>query len=246
MVKYRDLETKLPGPSYDLWEEKRGMSSFTCASVFAALNAAADLSKLLGKEVNERRYRDAAEEIKEAILKYLWDEKEGIFIKMIQRKGDALVRDNTLDMSSAYGVFSFGILPANDPRLKRAFETSVRRLSQGISIGGIARYEGDEYYRTEREATGNPWAITTLWYAEYLIANAKHENDFDRIREIFTWVAKRALPSGVLSEQFAPSNGVQISAAPLTWSHAAYVTAILKYLDRLEDMGVCVACNPAP
>ena len=92
----------------------------------------------------------------------------------------------------------------------------------------------------------NPWITTTLWYAEYLIANAKKEKDFDRVREIFGWVVKHAAPSGVLSEQLNPRTGKEISATPLTWSHAAYVSAVLKYLDRLEELGIAKACNPTP
>ena len=44
LVDYRDEATKLPQPSYDLWERKRGVLTFTCAATCAALSAAADLS----------------------------------------------------------------------------------------------------------------------------------------------------------------------------------------------------------
>ncbi|MDP3645979.1 MAG: glycoside hydrolase family 15 protein [bacterium] len=246
LVHYRDPETKLPRPSYDLWEEKRGSSTYTAAVVYGALIAAAELAKILGKDGSEAQFREAAHETQEAILKYLWDEKEGIFVKMINRKGEETVYDTTVDISSVYGIFAFGVLPANDPRLARAFDATVRRLSYGISIGGLARYEGDEYYKKNVQAAGNPWIITTLWYAEYLIANARTDADFDRVREIFSWVVRRALPSGVLSEQVHPQTGAQLSTSPLAWSHSAYVSAILKYLDRLEELGICVACNPAP
>jgi GH15 family glucan-1,4-alpha-glucosidase len=246
MMRYRDDATKLPQASWDLWEEKRGCSTFTSASVYGALIAASELSKVLGKQNEEKQFREAAEEIKEAILKYLWDEKEGTFVKMLSRSGETITYDKTIDISSVYGIFCFGILPIDDPRLTRAFDITVRRLSHGIPIGGLSRYERDDYYRGEKEAAGNPWIIPTLWYAEYLIAKAKTEADFARVRDIFSWAAKRALPSGVLSEQFDPNTGVQLSASPLTWSHATYVTTILKYLDRLEELGICVACNPAP
>ncbi len=248
MVNYRDRETKLPDASYDLWEEKRGTSTFTAASVYGALIAAADLSKILGKGKHETRYREAAEEIKEAIMKYLFDEKTGTFVKLVRRDGGSFVYDRTIDMSSVYGVFSFGVLPADDPRLHRAFETSVRALSRGITIGGLARYEDDGYFRADSDAVGDPWITTTLWYAEYLIANAQKEADFDRVREIFSWVVRYAQPSGILSEQLHPKTGQQVSATPLAWSHASYVSAVLKYLDRLEALGICFhkVCNPVP
>jgi GH15 family glucan-1,4-alpha-glucosidase len=246
LVHYRDPETKLPRPSYDLWEEKRGASTYTAASCYGALVGAAEMAKVLGKSDKEKEFRTAAQEIQVAILKYLWDEKEGVFVKHVNQKGSEMIYDRTVDISSAYGIFAFAVLPANDPRLARAFDTTVRKLSYGISIGGLARYEGDMYYREEKNAAGNPWIITTLWYAEYLIANAHTEVDLDRVREIFNWVVRRALPSGVLSEQAHPVTGAQLSASPLAWSHAGYVTAILKYLNRLEELGIGTSLNSSP
>lgn len=243
LVHYRDEKTGLPKPSYDLWEEKRGCATYSAASVYGGLIAAAELSNLLGKDEHEKHYRDAAEDVKRAILEHLWDEERGVFRKMILPGAEV---DETVDISSAYGVFAFGVLPSDDPKLKRAFAESVRRLSYGVEIGGLARYEGDQYYRTSGNAAGNPWIITTLWYAEYLIAAAKNEHDLDRVRDIFTWVVKRAQPSGMLAEQVDPLSGAQLSATPLMWSHAGYVTAVLKYLDKLESLGICPACNPAP
>ena len=243
LVRYRDEKTGLPQPTYDLWEERRGCATYTAASVYGGLMAAAELSALLGKDEHEKHYRDAAIEVQAAIMKHLWDEDRGVFLKMVSDGG---ARDTTIDMSSAYGVLAFGVLAPNDPKLKRAFENSVRALSRGVRIGGIARYEGDEYYRTAGDAAGNPWIITTLWYAEYLIASAKNDHDLDRVRDIFTWVCGRAAASGVLPEQMNAQTGEPVSATPLMWSHAQYAIAILKYLDKLEELGVCPECNPAP
>ncbi len=238
MVSYRDLETKLPQPSYDLWEEKRGVSTFTCSAVYGALIAAAELSRILGKSGHEKRYREAAEEIAEGVLKYLWDDKRGVFHKMLNHVEGNIVYDTTIDMSSVYGVFAFGVLPPEDPRVAKAFANTVRVLSQGIPTGGLARYEGDDYDRVDSESAGNPWITTTLWYAEYLTAIAKNDKDLERVRDIFSWVSKHAAASGVLAEQLNPQNGEEVSAAPLTWSHAGYVSAVLKYLEKLETLKI--------
>lgn len=239
MVDYRDLETKLPTASYDLWERKRGTFTYTACVVYGALMAAADLSNILGKHGHETRYRKAASEIRDGILKYLWDEKGAFFINSIDRApvggNGGFVYDRTIDISSAYGVFAFGVLPPHDERLARAWDRSVRALSQGVAAGGIARFENDDYFRIESPATGNPWVITTLWYAEYLMATAKTVADLDRVREIFSWVVKHAQPSGALSEQINPNDGTQVGATPLTWTHAGYVHAVLHYLDKMQE-----------
>ncbi len=95
--------------------------------------------------------------------------------------------------------------------------------------------------RDDKDSAGNPWFVTTLWYAEYLIATATKEHDFDHVRDIFTWVTKRQLSSGVLSEQLSPATGGQLSVAPLTWSHSGFVSAVIKYLDKLQELGISTA-----
>lgn len=240
MAAYRDPATGLPKPSYDLWEERHGVSVFTSASVYGALEAAADLAHTLGKEDREHFYRTTASEVREGILSHLAD-ADGGFLKMLEMRGTTTVIDHTTDISSAYGLFSFGVLSPEDPRLAQAFKNAAAKLSTG---GGIARYEHDRYYAASEAS--NPWFVSTLWYAEYLTACAKVEEDFAKVREIFEWVAKHALPSGVLSEQVSAGDGAQRSVAPLMWSHAAYVNAVLKYLDRLAEVGICPAHNPVP
>ena len=47
LVLYRDERTGLPKPSYDLWEERFGITTFTASSVTGALRAAAKFASLL-------------------------------------------------------------------------------------------------------------------------------------------------------------------------------------------------------
>lgn len=237
LITYRDQATKLPLPSYDLWERKRGTSTYTSACVYGGLKAASELARKLGKEAEATRFEVTAEEVREGILKYLWREEVGMFCNTINTEVTPPEYDAVVDISSVYGVFIFGVLPPDDMRLKKAFETSVRRLGEGVSITGLARFENDDYYRIPGPSTGNPWFVTTLWYAEYVIASATHRSELLPARDIFSWVTRFALPSGVLSEQLDPTNGNQVCAGPLAWSHAAYVSAVGKYLDKAALLG---------
>jgi glucoamylase len=54
------------------------------------------------------------------------------------------------------------------------------------------------------------------------------------------------LPSGVLAEQVNPFTGEPVSVSPLTWSHAAFVITVQKYLKKLEEMEKCPACGRSP
>jgi GH15 family glucan-1,4-alpha-glucosidase len=244
MVEYRDKKTGLPKPSYDLWEEKFGTSTFSSATVYGALMAAANFANILGKEKSEKRYKDAAEEIKKGILEHLYDDKDGIFYKMINFKDEEFVYDRTLDMSSIYGIFAFGILEAGDERMEKAINKVKDRLVCKTSIQGVARYEGDLFQRRGVNIPGNPWFITTLWFAQYYIAKAEKISDFDEVKRWIDWTVDNSIASGVLSEQLDPHTGEQLSAAPLTWSHAEFVITIIKYLDKLEELGICDKCNP--
>ena len=52
------------------------------------------------------------------------------------------------------------------------------------------------------------------------------------------WVASHALSSGILPEQLNPYTGEPISATPLVWSHSEFVTAVMTYMEKLEQLGV--------
>lgn len=231
-------ELHLPFPSYDLWEMKYGVNTFTAASVYAALAVVADFAKLLGKEKDQELFAQAAAQVKKACQELLFNEKTNYFYKLIDVKDGNLLHDETIDVSSFYGIFRFNVFDLDDPRLTRAFETLKTHLLSPGKAAGIARFEDDNYYRVLPDSPGNPWIVTTLWLVQYLIARAKSEQDFKEVVNWFNWVADRALPSGILSEQVNPATGDQISAAPLAWSHAEFVIAIINYLKRLSELGI--------
>lgn len=227
MMDYRDHKTGLPLPSYDLWEERQGVLTFTTAAVYGGLTAAAHFTELFGETDLAKEYRDAAEKMLHAMDKYLYLEKEGRFARMINFHKDGSIEvDSTLD-ASLYALFAFGAYPASDPRVKSTMEQILEKLWCKTSVGGLARYENDSYYRMSQE-TGNPWFITTLWLAQYYIALGNS----DQALKLMHWVADHALPSGVLAEQVHPYTNEPLSVSPLTWSHAAYITTVHRYLSQ--------------
>lgn len=243
MLSFRDEKTHLPKASYDLWEEKFGIHTFTCASVYGALEAASEFAQLLGKTEAAEIYEKAAQEVKQAILDYLYDNEGKYFYKMINFKSDKIIIDKTIDISSVYGVFRFGVLPKDDQRLSDAFKITEDKLRIKTSIDGLARYEGDSYYKVSSEIPGNPWFITSLWLAQYEIAKANKEEELKEALKWLDWVFKNALESGILSEQLDPFSGAQISAAPLTWSHAEFLVTVMAYLEKNKELNLCEKCN---
>ncbi len=133
-------------------------------------------------------------------------------------------------------MFKFNVLPINDSMITKAFATLGEKLICKSGIGGVARFEGDTYNQVDKNLPGNPWIVTTLWLAQYYIAAANQKTDLKKAQEILTWVVARAWTSGVLSEQVDPHSGLGLSATPLTWSHAEFVTTVIMYLEKAEEL----------
>lgn len=241
---YRDKKTKLPLSSYDLWEEKFGTATFTASAVYGALRAAEGFAELLGKEEDHEKYKKAAVEVRASILKNLFNNKAGFFYKLIdvQSGKKVALKDDTIDISSFFGPLYFKVLKVNDPLLERAAKKVEEVLVSKVD-GGIIRYENDDYQRAVA-GQSNSWIITTLWYAQYFIAKAGSEKDLDKVKEILAWVVDRTRDAGILPEQVNPKTKEHLSAAPLAWSHAAFVSTVILYLEKLEELGVYKVCNP--
>jgi oligosaccharide amylase len=236
LVDFRDAKTGLPKESYDLWEEKLGVHTFTCATTYAGLVAMSKFAEVFGKKKDSKEYLRIAEKMKAATLKYTFDEERGIFVKGIYfDKDNKLHMDKTIDSSTFYGLFGFGLLDIDDPRLLRTIDETLEVLWRDDGCSGLARYEDDMYHRV-RGRGENPWIISTMWLAEYYIARAKKVEDLELAKDLFDWVVEKALPSGVLSEQLDPVTSKPLSVAPLTWSHASYVVSVIKYLKKLKKL----------
>ena len=88
------------------------------AAVWAGLRAAAMFAETFGDDVRQAKYNKAKDEIKDAALKYLYDEERKRFVRRlnVDQKTGQIDVDLTID-SSVYGLFYFGMFDANDPKV---------------------------------------------------------------------------------------------------------------------------------
>lgn len=243
MMNYRDPASRLPLPSYDLWEERRGVLTFTVASVYGGLTAAANFTEAFGETDLAQEYRRGAQEVRDAMDTHLYMEDKKRFARMITIAEDGEITvDDAVD-ASLFGIFAFGAYPADDERVESTMDQVYERLWCRTASGGLARYDGDTYHRVSKDVPGNPWFITTMWLAEYYVASASDSAGLGRALDIMKWVAERALPSGVLAEQINPFTDEPLSVSPLTWSHATFVILVQKYLDKLMEVEQCDMCG---
>ena len=216
LTQFRDGETGLPAPSFDLWEERLGIHTYSTAAVIHGLERAARIAHELGKDPT--RWRIASQEIHAAALTHLWNWERGRFVRSLAP------REERLD-ASVLLAFKLGLLEATDPRARQTVDEIEKRL-WSPKVGGVARFEGDEYYGHE-----NPWIICTLWLAEARLLLG----DRARCRELIEWVAQRATPTNLLPEQLDAEKGEPRSATPLTWSHSTFVDVVHKYQAALDS-----------
>jgi GH15 family glucan-1,4-alpha-glucosidase len=232
LLNYRDPENGLPKPSFDLWEEKIGVFTSTTATVISALQSAAELAKVFYDREKQELLTEVATDMKEIMLDRLYDPKAKRFKKAIYPDNSD---DITVDSSLSF-VFTQGAFPANREEVRNTMNTIIDKLWIKSDIGGLARYENDEYHRISKQTPGNPWFICTLWLARWQIAQASSMEELYKGLQIVNWTAKRALQSGVLPEQVNPLTGEAISVAPLVWSHAEFVITVCEYVEKQKEL----------
>lgn len=240
MCRYRDPETGLPSPSYDLWEERKGILSFTVGTVFGGLTAASLFCKVFGENDRADHYQKVAAEIRDAASRHLWREDLQRFCRMLYRDSHGNWEVDAACDSSLWGLFAFGLYHPDDPKIAATMTALKEKLWIPTSVGGMARYENDAYHRVSDDVPGNPWFICTLWLADYYLERAASDDDLAEAQKLIAWVTEKALPSGVLAEQLNPVTEEPLSVSPLTWSHATYITTIHHLLRRMTEKGTLV------
>jgi GH15 family glucan-1,4-alpha-glucosidase len=228
MSTYIDESTGLPHASYDLWEEKFLTNTYTVSTVIGALETAGRLAEVVGRAGDAFRWQEAADKIRGKL--HVLYHPDGYFRKgfLLQPNGD-LVFDDVVDISSLFGPYAFAGLSLSDPQVASTLKHVEKKLLNTSPVGGVIRYEGDNYFRAKRQYSGNPWIVCSLWLAQLYVGAGRRE-EADRLLK---WVQERALPSGALSEQFDPEDGHPISVTPLVWSHAELINTALD-LHKME------------
>lgn len=231
LADYIDETTGLPRPSYDLWEEVFMTTTYTTATVYAGLLAAADLADQANDADMAVHWRAIADDIFAAAGKHLYNEERKAFYKGLIVKNGEIRKDGTLDMSSLFGAFMFGLFPHNSNEFQSTLETFKTTFLSEDNPWAMPRYEHDAYHKTGKWEASNWWLITTLWMAQYYVETDQD----DKVHSILDWINLHSPKTSIMSEQISPMDESPISPAPLTWSNAEYVATILDTISEKPE-----------
>ncbi|MGE5578833.1 MAG: glycoside hydrolase family 15 protein [Bacillota bacterium] len=230
---------KLVRPSFDLWEERRGIFSFTQAACAGALFAAAEIAGDLSAADDREEFLSAARLLLEGLVLRLSSEESGFCRGLLC--GHPEDCDPKADWTPDASLFLIPlILPAPlleerdsgslGDTLRRRSVSTWRRVSSALGVllpgkrvPGYARYTGDWYFRPEGAGglPGNPWPVCTAWRA--LAGRRLGELSKEEFGEHLRWFSEVAGESGILPEQLDCVTGEHRSVSPLAWSHAMHL-----------------------
>lgn len=244
LLKFIDPENGLPKHSFDLWEERFGIHAYSAAAVYGGLKAGAEIAAILGKSGNlADTCKEAAGQIKEALVSMMWNKEQKRFLRSIKTKlnpwgpepserktmiqdkpkgncfKEVTLEDPTVDASLIGLSVPFELMDAGDEKMRGTVEQIESNLS--FSKGGLGRYENDGYIG------GNPWIITTLWASIYHIET----KEYDKALRYFSWVLDKTTETGLLPEQVGKESGKPAWVYGLTWSHSMFILALFKLME---------------
>ena len=237
LVDFIDKTSGLPRASYDLWEQIFLTTTYTVAVVYGALLAASDLAVAANDNKNGVRWRSVADDIRVAAHKHLYNSDKKYFYRGLIIKDGKILKDDVVDCSAVFGVYMFGLFDSNSDEILSSIETIKQKFGINNGVLGLPRYEDDEYRRSNPNITGNYWFVTSFWLAQYYV----DLNQKDKALEILDWAKLHSLNTGVMAEQLDPVTNEIVSPAPLTWTHAEYISTLLDMISSKSENTIKVA-----
>jgi glucoamylase len=232
-------------PSFDIWEEERGLHYYTLRVSAAALEEGATWLEARGDVPLAQSCRMQAQNIEQTLDGY-WLAEEGHYRSRVLADGSRSAKELDIAVILAAihvsGESPVGVAPgaqkacahtARDPRmhatlarLEATFDAQYpinrnRSTRMGPAMG---RYPGDTYY------SGGAYYFSTLGAAEFCFRAAQWcepaQSWIERGDAFLQTVRAFTPANGDMSEQFDQQTGAQTSARHLAWSYAAFISSV--------------------
>jgi glucoamylase len=230
-------------PSFELWEEEMGMHFYTLLAQHTALQEGAKLARELGDNAAADFYAMQSKLVGNMIKSEFMDSEIGIKATIRRVNGGLGYKNSNLDVAPLLALLHNSpyqkLVAFNAPSVKRYVEKLTTTFAElyninkafpelGVSIG---RYPEDRYDGYETTKAGNPWFLSTIGLGEYYcLARTESKNNkfVMMIEKQFARVLFHSDRRGGMSEQFNQQTGLMQGARELTWSHNAFMTAMMR------------------
>jgi len=225
-------------PSYDIWEEERGLHYYTLCVSAAALARGAGWLERSGQDeqaqAQAQAYRAESMQIRHR-LDGFWSEEQGFYRSRSLPGGERSTKelDIAVVLAAIHAGGAAGAHTVADPRmhatlarLESLFDAAypINHNRPAHTSPAMGRYAGDVYY------SGGAYFFSTLGAAEFCFraaaVSASREDWMARGDGYLATVRAYIPEGGGMSEQFDQRTGAPTSARELAWSYAAFISCI--------------------
>lgn len=203
-------------PDKGIWEFRTEEKHFTFSKVlcWVALDRAIKVAIIFGKQAKAEQWKAIAEEIKEDILKYAWNDKIQAFTQYY----------GAGDMDAAVLLMEpYGFIEARDPKYMATVWAIERELS----------YEGLLYRYKNNDDFGLPsssFTICTFWFISSLFKIGEHEKAVALFEKILSY----SNHLGLFSEDIDFKTKRLLGNFPQAYSHLALIETAI-HLSELTE-----------
>ncbi|MEP6831608.1 MAG: glycoside hydrolase family 15 protein [Rhizomicrobium sp.] len=210
--------------SFDIWEEEFGLHAYTLRVSAAALERGAAWLAVRGEMADAARCRAEAAVIETVLDDFWMEEQAHIRSRKVEGGAPEKLLDCAVILAANHAQMTGERYVATLKRLEALFDTSypINHNRPDGRAPALGRYAGDKYY------SGGAYYFSTLGAAEFCYRSG----DAARGDAYLETVRAFTPQSGDLSEQFDQVTGAQTSAKHLTWSYAAFLTAVAARQNR--------------
>jgi hypothetical protein len=158
--------------SWDLWEERRGIHTFTVSATIGALQAAAAFARDFGEQDRAAAYREGAERMKGALRRHMWHPERRMFARMAVPLDDGTYR--RLPPAQVFHLHGLGFdgLVGYSP---------VRMAARSIGLGIAQDTFGQAFY-----GNGTTFDLSAFREGDAVDADSKRYAAF--ISDLTAWI----------------------------------------------------------
>ena len=192
-----------------VWEVRGREQHFVYSKMmcWAALDRAVTLAEVLGHNGDSARWRQAAGEIREEVMRRGWSEGKQAFVQRYDSE--------SLDASNLMIPF-LGFLAPDDPRLLSTVRAITGELADGPFVRRYLPNETDDGLGGQEEGS---FTILSFW----LIGNLIYAGETERAQEYFEEMLGCANHLGLFAEMIDPQTRELRGNFPQAYSHIGFI-----------------------